>query len=315
MTTEKENKSSRGPLLYIILVLILLLINGLLFYSTWQNKERTEELGRQKEMADQEKIRLNDEIDDYLLRLDQYQSDNETLVGIRDSLKQVVLSKQKEIQKSLHEKNFTIKKLDEVKLLLASARAEIDGLILIKDNYIFQLDSVAIAYEVLRTEYDTLNQRYTRQVGQTKNVREARDNLESLGSILQAVNVVGVGVRAKKNGEEIDAPRAKRAERLQVCFELLPNRIIIPGAQTLYLKIVGPTGTTIALEAAGSGVFIDKENGEESMYTNKYTFDFDNVSPETFCVYWSQSAFGPGMYEAELYHQGYHIGESSFELK
>lgn len=312
MTAEKKGA---GPILYIILVLILLLINGLLFYSTWKNKERSEELDKQRAEAQVEVERLDQEVNEYLLRLDTYKTDNEQLIGIRDSLKQVVLSKQKEIQKVLHDKNFTVKTLDQTKSLLASAQQQINELIEEKDSYIFQLDSTATALEVLRTEYENLSADYSRTTQTVNRISSEKAEVESLGSILRAENVAGFGVRMKKNGQEDDAPRAKRAEKLKICFDLLPTRIMKPGPKTLHLKIIGPGGTTIAMQSAGSGVFIDKENGEESMYTNKYTFELEDNSKERFCVYWAQDSFDPGIYEAELYQEGYQIGSAQFELK
>ncbi len=310
---KEEKKKDRGPFMYIILVLLLLLINGGLFYSTFQNKEKNNKLTEQKEEADRMIQDLNAEVNDYLLRLETYRTDNEDLIGIRDSLKQVVLGKQKEIQKALHDKNFTTAKLDEIKAMLKDAQLQIDALKADKNRYIARLDSVSNKLEELQFNYDTLNQRYSQTAAQSKSFKSERDSIASLGSILQAVNVTGIGIRGKKSGEETDAPRAKRAEAIKVCFDLLENRLLEKGSQTLYLKIVGPGGLTLA---QGENVFINRENGQESMYSNRFTFEFLNDPAQRFCTYWEQSAeFTPGKYKAEIFHKGYQIGTADFELK
>lgn len=299
--------------MYIILVLLLLLINGGLFYSTFQNKEKNNKLNEQKEEANRMIQDLNAEVNDYLLRLETYRTDNEELIGIRDSLKQVVLSKQKEIQKALHEKNFSAAKLSEIQAMLNDAQMQINALKSDKNRYIAQLDSTSNALELLQYNYDTLSQRYTLTAGESRTMRSQRDSIASIGSILQAINISGTGIRGLKSGNETEAPRAKRAEQLKICFDLLENRLIGKGSQTLYLKITGPGGLTLA---QGENVFINRENGEESMYSNRFTFDFQNDPTQRFCTYWEQpSEFLTGMYKAEIYHKGYLIGETEFELK
>jgi hypothetical protein len=310
---EEEKKRDRGPFMYVILVLMLLLINGGLFYSTFQNKEKNNQLTLKKEEADRMIQELNAEVNDYLLRLESYRSDNEELTAIRDSLKQVVLTKQKEIQKALHEKNFTTQRLNELQKLLGDAQREIQGLKEDKNRYLTQLDSVSNVLEELQFSYQSLEEQFNTATLQSQNLRSERDSIAQLGSVLQAVNISGTGVRGRKSGEESETPKAKRAEQLKICFDLLENRLLGSGQQTLYLKITGPGGLTLA---SSDNVFINRENGQESMYSNRFTFEFQNDPSQRFCTYWEQSTeFTSGTYKAELFHKGYSIGSADFELK
>ncbi len=309
----EEKKKDRGPFMYVILVLMLLLINGGLFYSTFQNKEKNNRLSEQKDQADRMIQELNAEVNDYLLRLETYRSDNEELTFIRDSLRQVVLGKQKEIQKALHEKNFTVGKLAEIQTALSDARLQIESLKIDKTRYIAQLDSVSTAFNQLQNDYLELENRYTETTVQSRTLLNQRDSIAQLGSVLQAVNLSGSGIRGRKSGAETDVNRAKRVEQLKICFDLLENRLLGQGNQTLYLKIVGPGGLTLA---QGENVFVNRENGQESMYSNRFTFEFRNDPSERFCTYWEQNAeFASGNYKAEIYHKGYLIGSTDFELK
>jgi hypothetical protein len=313
--TDQQRK--RSPILYIILVLILLLINGLLFYSTMQGKEKSEELGRQKNIAENQRARLEAEVQEYLLKLDQYKNENEDLNDVVDSMKTIALNIQKDLQKTLHEKNFSLSKLKETEQLLSRATSEIDNLQESLDENIATIDSMALAYDLLRVEYDTLQYRYTRVEADAANLRVEVDSVRSLGAILQAVDVAGLGVRGKKNGSEDEVSRAKRAEKLKICWSLLQNRLISPGEQvTLYVKIIGPGGITLTQADKGSGEFVDQQNKRPSMYTFKTTFNFENKDQEQFCVYWDQdNPYATGTYRALLYDQGFKIGEAEFELK
>ena len=310
--SENAARNDRGPFLYIILVLLLLLINGVLFYSTFQTKKNAEELGRQKNEAENMIRAMNDEINDYLLRLETYKTDNETLVDIRDSLRSVVLTKQKDIQKALHEQNFTMRSLTNTKTLLNSARSEIDDLVDDKNEYVVQLDSVAKALNILRLEYDDLSDRYGVVERQAEEQRTELQRVTDLGTVLQAVSVEALGVRDRKNGNEKSQNRAKRVEQIKLCFDLVENRLVAEGKQTLYLKIIGPEGLTLS---TGENVFMDRESGEESIYTYRFTFDYQNNPSQRFCTYYEQPAeFLEGTYRAELFHKGYRIGVSELTL-
>lgn len=304
--------TNRGPILYFILVLALLAINGFLFSFTFQSKKKSEEVAQQKAEALALVDELNDEIDDYILRLETYKSDNEGLISIRDSLKTVVLNKQKDIQRALHDKNFTSKKLDETRQLLSDARLEIEELVDEKDDYVAQLDSMSTAYNALLTEFDSLTSQYSNQITQTRIARQEASEVRNMATLMTATNLSGIGVRKKRDGY-VEAPRAKRAEKLQICFNLLENRLVEPGEQTLHLKIIGPQGVTLA---ENNTVFLDKENGQESVYTARYTLAFKNEPIQQFCTYYQQSGeFSPGLYVVNLYHRGYMIAETSLELK
>ncbi len=50
------------------------------------------------------------------------------------------------------------------------------------------------------------------------------------------------------------------------------NRMADKGAKDIFLRIIAPTGTTLYLEAAGSGKF--KANGMETLYTKRKTVNY-----------------------------------------
>lgn len=313
--SDTGKRSERGPFFYIIIVLILLLMNGVLFYRTNIIKRQAEDLGAQKKEAEMMVEAMNEEVNDYLLRLETYRTDNSTLVGVRDSLRTVILEKQKEIQKSLHLKNITDRKLKENQALLESARMDIDGLMDEKNTYVASLDSLATALNVLQLEYDDLSDRYGRVRTEADRTAADLEELDDRASTLLATYLSADGVRERGAGKEKTINRAKRVEQLKVCFNLGANRVLDPGSeQVIYLKIIGPDGVTLS---TGENVFLDRENGEESIYTHRYTFPYNNKPEQLYCTYYEQPGqeFAEGAYQALLYHRGRLIGEYSFALK
>jgi hypothetical protein len=313
--SDPGKRSERGPFLYIILVLLLLLINGVLFYRTAIIKKEAEELGAQKKEAELMVEAMNQEVNDYLLRLENYRTDNATLVGVRDSLRTVILEKQKEIQKTLHQKNFSERRLSDTKTLLESAKAEIDGLMDEKNTYVAALDSMATALNVLQLEYDDLSDRYGRVQTEAERTAANLEDLDDRASTLVATTLTAEGIRERSSGKEKLINRAKRVEQLKICFNLGTNRVLEPGSeQVIYLKIIGPDGVTLS---TGENVFLDRDNGEESIYTHRYTFPFNNNAEQLYCTYYDQPGvpFAEGAYQAMLFHRGRLIGQYSFELK
>jgi hypothetical protein len=79
------------------------------------------------------------------------------------------------------------------------------------------------------------------------------------------------------------------------------------------MKVVGPEGSTLYNESAGSGTF--KFQGQDALYSTKKTIDFTQAAQEV-TIYWQKgSDYAKGKYTVELFSDGMRIGSGEFELK
>jgi hypothetical protein len=136
-----------------------------------------------------------------------------------------------------------------------------------------------------------------------------------LGSLLKPDNVMISGVRYKGNGKEIETTSAKKSEKLRFCFNIPENLVADPGEKTLLLRVISPGGSTIAVAAEGSGMFVLAETGEQKQYTKKLTFPYEQTK-KNMCIYWQQTGtYAAGNYTAVFYQNGYEVASVPFELQ
>ena len=185
-----------------------------------------------------------------------------------------------------------------------------------KRKYIGQIDSLNTVIVSLNNENDNLKTDITKQ--KRKNEDLTMDNVRlstkvAIGAKLNAQSLFVTGVKFRSNGKEKETIRTSQIEQIKVSFTLAENYVSEKGNKEIYLKIVGPDGATVYNQLAGSGTFIFQN--EESLYSSKKTIEF-NQSAQNVSIYCnSGSPLIAGKYKADLYCEGFKIGQTEFELK
>ncbi len=125
--------------------------------------------------------------------------------------------------------------------------------------------------------------------------------------MVKGVDVKGTKERAKS--------RAKKVDRLSVCFRTEANEVAPQGEETFYLRIIDPSGSPLSVDERGSGVAQNKRSDEEFRYTTVATCDYSNEETDV-CGTWEPGQnFAKGKYKVEVYNKGYLVGTGSFNLK
>ena len=98
---------------------------------------------------------------------------------------------------------------------------------------------------------------------------------------------------------------------------LLPyaHTIVEGGLEKFYVRIIDPTGVTLAVEDLGSGILTTNTSNEEIRYTKVKEIDYNNEATEA-CMLWEPNTeFQQGKYNIEVFNKGFMAGKGSFELK
>ena len=142
--------------------------------------------------------------------------------------------------------------------------------------------------------------------------RELNDKV-SLAAALRAesINIYAISTKGKESNGGIY--RSKRVDKVRITFYLQENQITTREAKIIYLRILDPSGATVADMATGSGSFSFK--GRETTYTARQKILFDNSHQSVEFVYSRGQAYKTGKHIIELYAEGYRIGEWIFEVK
>lgn len=323
--TQAVPESNKGKFLKpipIVLLLLSLLFNGILIYNNQQIKQDRNSM---EEGLEAEKTELQGELEETLAELEALQDENVELDSTLLAYNSEIENQKAEIQRILKKGNVSKAELAEAQAMIASLRGSVD-------NYRIQIDQLAAANRHLTNENTGLKTNLEdkdkeiealaleREVLTTKSsvLAEEKDLLSqqiNRASILQATNMVSKAVRYKRKNKEADTDSYKKAEKIKICFDILPNPVAERGNKDILLRIVSPKGDVLAVQSLGSGIFNGVDGSQPMQYTSKATIDFQNQK-ENYCMYWEQnSPFLPGSYSTELYHDGFKIDEAVFALK
>jgi hypothetical protein len=320
MNEEKATRN-RGRWVYIALILLLLALNGWLFYNNSLNTKDREQKARQIEEAgilyNQLEAKYSEAQTELEMQKGQFVQKDSLIASLEGELN----AKREEIDRLLKTCNFfngstttNEKKLDEVK-------EEIEALEVDCSTFKAQLDEMNVKYAALLEDFNELTELYDREVERTEEAIFERDSIAIIGGAILAKELDITGVKKRKSGTDVTGMNAKKAEQLRVCFDVMPNKLSAGKKQTFYVKIISPSGKILFSPENGSGEFINREDPDDVLYSKAITVDYDGEfdpkgEPENYCTYWEQETdFRPGAYTIKVYHNGYLASRSSFTLK
>ncbi len=314
--SENKNKT-----IIAILVLLLLLTGSGLVYFMFKNKTVTTELVEvttAKADLDVLHKELQQEYEKSLSQLEELEGENAGLDSLLEVKKEELRKNKEYIASILSNKNATSAELAQARNLIAqltgqrkalesqvdslkalNIQLETTNLVLLEEN-----ELIKVALDSVSTDAANLDK---------ENVKLKKE--KDLASILTAKNVTAQGVKSKGQDKETSVKKAGAAEKIKVCFDLQENKIAPEGPTSVLVRIIGPNGTTMALQALGSGIFKDELSSTQMQYTFEITPSF-KTEGKSVCAYWDQNTgYAPGTYQVEIYQKGFQIGKTSFDLK
>jgi len=209
------------------------------------------------------------------------------------------LTKIKEYEKFLAEKDVEIAQLQEQNQMLVSSN-----------------DSLNTTVGSLRTERETLVQRQTQlsdsvmtYTAQNKELSEKVNR----AAALKAQNFKVLAVTSKGKTRDEDAYKAKRVDKIKMVFDLPENPLTREERKDIYVRVLDPQGAVLSDDAMGSGEF--EVNGQETKYSTRETVAYQNNNQKVEMVYDNSAQFRPGKYSIELYSEGYRIGGGNFVIR
>jgi len=303
---ENDNKKKFSKKLLIIFVALLLIFNAfLIFQLVRKNNKTTEELVSTISLKEE----LQKELKNYEKQLTEYQR----LVGEKDTS---LAQKIKEVEE-LKEKIEAIIQAGKVtQAKYDAAKEEIAQLKYYTQKYQKDIDELKRKNEKLTIENETLTEEVKevkRTVDKLTDENVNLSNKVSLGAMLKAGNIEVAGIQVK-GGKQKTTDKGDKMDGLKINFNILDNTMAKTGERVFYFKVLNPKGETLYMEERGSGQF--EYLGEQSLFTLKEKFDFQNSTEDLYKVYWAKgSPFEKGSYKLQIFTDGVKIGEKSFIIQ
>jgi DNA repair ATPase RecN len=296
---ETQNQKKGGATLWII----LLLLSVILIIYQWSNHSTEVTAYEQKvDTLYVERTNFEKELVETRSELNKYQGISANL----DSLLKEANAKIDEEEKKL--RSITRKEKNYAELN-AKLQQQLADLQVLRDDYLGRIDSLLMVTKQLQSEKEQL----------TGTVEHLSKNLETTvttASMLKSEYIKTKSYKRKNSGKFVETAMAKRTHKLEVCFDVLDNKIAKPGDKTVYLKITEPGGKPIGNKATGSSSF-KTASGEEVMYAATTTINYAGTK-QSACLSYEEKEdkmFPPGTYLIEVYIDGNLSGASSYVLK
>lgn len=313
---KKENKSYH--LLYI--GLIALLLGGLVFTSLKLKKQKETIIVTENQRDEVSALKAELELNykSALGDIETYKIENSGLDSILN-LKEIELNaKRAKIDALLAQAGTNKNALAQAQQLIKELESEkiafknsIDSLISVNGELYTKNENLNSELNLTKEEKDKIAAQKQLLEDEKSKMLEKIDK----ASILSVANINCTPIRVNKKGKEEEVTKAKDAQKLRVCFDILQNKIAPKGPTELVVRIIGTDGSTIQIQALGSGTFTEATTGNDIPFTYSISPTYDNETKQV-CSYWKQNySFTPGKYSVEVYQKGLLIGQSSFSLK
>ena len=305
----------------------MLLLSGYLWYENSNLKSANQ--AQVSELAELQEVQAELDSD--------YQAALESIEGLRTDNQELnaLIDNQKE---ELKAQKSRVNNLIWAKRELDQAREEIAKFETMTAEYLAQISDLESQNEMLTAENAkltkdivVLNDNLDTEKQLTSELTEARAVLMSqkddlteknqalsdkveIGSAIKINWMSFEGGEVKDNGDWRKRKIAKRSKTLRTCFRTETNVVVPAGEEEFHLRIIGPTGETIASDDMGSGELTDKLTGETVKYTMSGTLTYNNEDTEA-CMDWDPSSeVAKGIYAVEIYNKGYKVGSGDFKL-
>ena len=207
-----------------------------------------------------------------------------------------------------------------------------------KDQFLAEIDDLKRQNGILtesNTQLTGQNQQLTTSLNETQSklqeegsakaalisekaaIETERNQLSKKVDVASAIRVKNIEVKAKDvrgNGKERTKSKAKKVDKLSICFMTEANEVTPAAEETFYIRVVDPTGAPLAIETLGSGVGQNKRDESEFRYTTTATCNYTNGATQVCGAWQPGQNFVKGKYQVEIFNKGYLVGTGSFKL-
>lgn len=299
---DKDKEKNQSNRVFLILAVILLLLSGVLGWQLFEQKATNDQLAAEKQQLTVEKDELTTELDELLGKYSSLEEENGQLSEELEQQRQEILALKADVEKY---------KGDAGKL--AWYRAQLKSMNEKYETMEAKYDSLYAAHDSLQGQYGNLQGEFSKQTGLNKELTSENMNLANkvaMGSVLTAYQIVVEGVHGKKDKVN---NKAKRVEKLHICFTLSENPLAVAGTKTVYVRIIGPDGKVLT---KGHGEEFDFEGGTMT-YSMSQEVNYQNKQVPDICMFYMapSNGFDVGKQTVEIYIDKALIGTSSVTFR
>ncbi|MFC0605768.1 chromosome partitioning protein ParA [Winogradskyella pulchriflava] len=294
---EGSQKTSTGLKVGLGILLVLFLGTAFMASKLYNDKKETEKtLVTEKQQVMNDLSNMAKQYDEAIA---ESEIKNQDLVAARERIQGLM--------DSLKVSQNSVNSLWRYKKKFSALQEEMD--ILLAEN-----DRLKVENEYLATSLDSTQVQLAERTVFTDSLLVQNTELATVvkdASALQTVGLVGMGVIERSSGKQIPTERARRSDKLKICFTVAKNALADAGDKELYVQVIDPKNNVL-----GSNDQLEFED-QVLNYSLISRFNYENRNLN-ICEYVSvpnDSKFEEGRYKVNVFNDKELISSSEFVLK
>lgn len=328
---NSNNNSGSKKLLTAAAAIIIALLgtNAYLLYNKSQQSKMIQEQTVKLDESDQAKQELEKTVAEANASLDQMKTDNAQLNKLIDEQKAQIASQQSRISGILSNKGEVGKAKAEIaklKNLVSQYLAEItklkeDNANLTSQNTQLSTDKANLTENLnkertAKEQLETAKAEITTQKEKVESENKVLSKKVNAASVIKVEGINVATLEVNDNGKEDKAKKSKNVNRVKICFKATANNVADAGNEHFFVRIISPTGETLATTESGGGKLTTLPKNEQVLYTVEDDVQYDNKDKDV-CIKWDAKNINlpKGEYDVEVYNKSYLCGKGKFKIK
>ncbi len=293
--STQHHKSHKTAIIVGAISAVLLIILGFLYF-----KNRSEMQTLVNEMSEEKEL-LTTEFESLALDYDSLKTNSDTL--------NLLLEKEREKISQLIEEIHTIKATNSSKI--REYKKELSSLRKVLKSYVFQIDSLNQTNKALVEENQQIRKTVSNIKSSYQQLEKVKENLEEkvdIASKLETYNMEATGL----NSKDRSTSRSSRISKIRICFTIQKNITAEVGEKKIFLRVLRPDGALLYHSKDDLFKYENKEINFSASRVIEYGGDEVDV-----CLYYKVDAgeLTEGDYIADIFADGHHIGNMTFNLR
>ncbi|MFD2541657.1 chromosome partitioning protein ParA [Lacinutrix gracilariae] len=292
-----DKKSNIG--LKVALGIALALFLGTGFYTSQlyqEKKENEENLVKEKQMVMND---LSNMAKQYDIAIEENDISNEKLIEAKERIQSLM--------DSLKVSENNIASLWKYKQKYLSLQKEMD--VLLVEN-----DRLKVENQLLATSLDSTKVRLEQRTMFTDSLlvqNTALAEVVETAAVLNTVGLKGYGVIERSSGKLIPTERARRVDKIRVCYTVAKNSLVQAGDQELFVQVIDPNNNTLGENAQ---IQFDDKTLNYSVIS-KFNYENNSLDVCEFVEARGDDDFVKGLYTINVFNQTELVSSNEFTLK
>ncbi len=299
-----DNKVSLGLKIGLGIAVALLIGTGIYTSSLYKSKVESEnQLIEEKELVMKDLTAMASQYDLAI-------SENEVANQNLEAANQNLIDAKSRIQAlidSLETSDANLKSLWRYKKKYLSLQKEMDRLLIENDQ--LKVQNVLLASSLDSTRVELAEKEVFTDSLMFQNV--ALSEVVEGAAVLTTTNLKGFAVIERGSGKQIPTERARRANKIKICFSVAKNKLVQPGDQELYIQIIDPKNNIL-------GGNEQLQFGEETLnysIISKFNYESKNLNICEFIGKNDKEDFEKGSYKVNIFNTNERIAGHEFTLR